>query len=138
SVGFTKPVRKALRQSADAKDHFFDDVAELVSYLDDTAIVTAYPQDHGRTDLYILTGGGSAEFSAKHGMGLVLGGPAVTRGLEQREERSPAVQQYRQHFARSALRDQSPYRSEEHTLNSSHVSISYAVFCLKKKKQTPR
>src|SRR5690554_7258474 len=25
-------------------------------------------------------------------------------------------------------------RSEEHTLNSSHVRISYAVFCLKKKK----
>src|SRR5699024_12775385 len=25
-------------------------------------------------------------------------------------------------------------RSEEHTLNSSHVSISYAVFCLKKKR----
>src|SRR5690625_5722784 len=27
-------------------------------------------------------------------------------------------------------------RSEEHSLNSSHVAISYAVFCLKKKKQT--
>src|SRR5690606_42151747 len=27
-------------------------------------------------------------------------------------------------------------RSEEHTLNSSHVKISYAVFCLKKKKNT--
>src|SRR3712207_8498036 len=26
-----------------------------------------------------------------------------------------------------------PYRSEEHTLNSSHANISYAVFCLKKK-----
>src|SRR6267154_5271875 len=26
-------------------------------------------------------------------------------------------------------------RSEEHTLNSSHPSISYAVFCLKKKKK---
>src|SRR5574344_1645548 len=26
------------------------------------------------------------------------------------------------------------YRSEEHTLNSSHQIISYAVFCLKKKK----
>src|SRR3712207_9485127 len=25
-------------------------------------------------------------------------------------------------------------RSEEHTLNSSHANISYAVFCLKKKK----
>src|SRR5438874_7400384 len=28
----------------------------------------------------------------------------------------------------------SPARSEEHSLNSSHVEISYAVFCLKKKK----
>src|SRR5438874_4530529 len=27
-------------------------------------------------------------------------------------------------------------RSEEHRLNSSHVEISYAVFCLKKKKKT--
>src|SRR5256885_7259013 len=27
-------------------------------------------------------------------------------------------------------------RSEEHTLNSSHLVISYAVFCLKKKKKT--
>src|SRR5690625_6947228 len=27
-------------------------------------------------------------------------------------------------------------RSEEHTLNSSHVAISYAVFCLKKKKKS--
>src|SRR5258707_8829306 len=27
-------------------------------------------------------------------------------------------------------------RSEEHTLNSSHANISYAVFCLKKKKRT--
>src|SRR2546426_9348634 len=26
-------------------------------------------------------------------------------------------------------------RSEEHTLNSSHLVISYAVFCLKKKKK---
>src|SRR5699024_12097425 len=29
-------------------------------------------------------------------------------------------------------------RSEEHTSNSSHVSISYAVFCLKKKKKTKK
>src|SRR5438034_2260323 len=28
------------------------------------------------------------------------------------------------------------YRSEEHTLNSSHTVISYAVFCLKKKRKT--
>src|SRR5699024_12397155 len=31
------------------------------------------------------------------------------------------------------LKHQDIGRSEEHTLNSSHVSISYAVFCLKKK-----
>src|SRR2546421_3717398 len=30
---------------------------------------------------------------------------------------------------------QEALRSEEHTLNSSHDQISYAVFCLKKKKQ---
>src|SRR5207245_10320830 len=29
-------------------------------------------------------------------------------------------------------------RSEEHSLNSSHGSISYAVFCLKKKNKTKR
>src|SRR3989454_1879328 len=28
------------------------------------------------------------------------------------------------------------YRSEEHRLNSSHLVISYAVFCLKKKKKS--
>src|SRR3712207_8294956 len=28
------------------------------------------------------------------------------------------------------------HRSEEHTLNSSHANISYAVFCLKKKNNT--
>src|SRR5437868_10269605 len=33
---------------------------------------------------------------------------------------------------RSSL-DELWVRSEEHSLNSSHVSISYAVFCLKKK-----
>src|SRR5256885_808637 len=31
-----------------------------------------------------------------------------------------------------------PARSEEHTLNSSHLVISYAVFCLKKKKKTKK
>src|SRR5438132_8691876 len=30
--------------------------------------------------------------------------------------------------------DEIPQRSEEHSLNSSHTVISYAVFCLKKKK----
>src|SRR5688500_20272412 len=32
-------------------------------------------------------------------------------------------------------RPSQPRRSEEHTSNSSHLVISYAVFCLKKKKK---
>ena len=33
------------------------------------------------------------------------------------------------------LREEFAQRSEEHSLNSSHITISYAVFCLKKKKK---
>ena len=36
----------------------------------------------------------------------------------------------------SDLTRQTFIRSEEHRLNSSHITISYAVFCLKKKKKT--
>src|SRR6266403_4489599 len=51
------------------------------------------------------------------------------------------VEGFRQHVVRRdrhQRRDLDPgdERSEEHTLNSSHVEISYAVFCLKKKKNT--
>ena len=34
---------------------------------------------------------------------------------------------------KNGLEDLKKARSEEHTLNSSHTVISYAVFCLKKK-----
>src|SRR5437867_5493169 len=39
--------------------------------------------------------------------------------------------------ARRAIEMAPKVRSEEHSLNSSHRTISYAVFCLKKKKETP-
>src|SRR5438552_13691920 len=35
------------------------------------------------------------------------------------------------------LQEEQGQRSEEHTSDSSHQIISYAVFCLKKKKQRP-
>src|SRR5689334_23743279 len=38
---------------------------------------------------------------------------------------------------RFAAKDEIAQRSEEQRLNSSHSSISYAVFCLKKKKKIP-
>src|SRR3712207_6924761 len=37
--------------------------------------------------------------------------------------------------ASAAERHHLGHRSEEHTSNSSHANISYAVFCLKKKKK---
>src|SRR5580700_12249780 len=38
-------------------------------------------------------------------------------------------------YAMLALQHDAAFRSEEQRLNSSHVEISYAVFCLKKKKK---
>lgn len=108
SVGFTKPVRSALRQRADAKDAFNDDVDELISYLDGTGPVTAYPQGQAQTPVFLLTGGGQAEFSATRGTGLVLGGPAVTRGLTITDETNDTVAQYRHGFVESQ-RLQQPY-----------------------------
>lgn len=108
SVGFTKPVRAGLRQTADAKEHFTDDVDELIRYLDGTADITAYPQNYGQTDLYVLTGGGSASFAASRGIGLVLGGPAVTDGLQNADQTNQVVEEYRSGF-NTAARGQEPW-----------------------------
>ena len=108
SVGFTKPVRAALRQQVDAKEHFTDDVDELMGYLDGTGAITAYPQDHSQTPIFILTGGGSAQFAATRGAGLVLGGPAVSRGLKTTGEINQTVIDYREAFAESTPRRQQP------------------------------
>src|SRR5699024_6983405 len=95
SVGFTKPVRAGLRQTPDAKMHFTDDVDELIRYLDGTADITAYPQNYGQTPLYVLTGGGAASFAASRGIGLVLGGPAVSDGLANTDQTSQVLKEYR-------------------------------------------
>lgn len=109
SVGFTKPVRTALRQEADAKDHFPADVDELISYLDGDGPITAYPQNDSHSPLFVLTGGGSAQFSASRGVGLVLGGPAVTRGLMSNAGVNETVAKYRDAFIESPDRKQRPY-----------------------------
>ena len=109
SVAFTKPVRNTLRQPDDAKDHFGQDVDHLIAYLDGTADITAYPQDASQTQLFVLTGGGSAKFAAQRGMGLVLGGPAVTNGLKPAPESNTAVATYREHFTAAEPRQQRPY-----------------------------
>lgn len=119
SVGFTKPVRIALRQAADAKDSFQDDVDHLMAYLNGTAEITAYPQDRSQTALHILTGGGAARFAASRGAGLVLGGPAVTRGLRTSDQTSDVVAEYRQHFVASNHRGQAP-----HVIASVNIAVA--------------
>lgn len=109
SVGFTKPVRAALQQTADAKDFFHEDVDRLISYLDGTGEITAYPQDRSQTQLYMLTGGGSASFAATRGAALVLGGPAVTRGLHTTEQPNGVTAEYHRHFVPAPQRNQQPY-----------------------------
>src|SRR5699024_313614 len=52
---------------------------------------------------------GSAKFAAQRGMGLVLGGPAVTNGLKPAPDTNKAVMAYRDNFAPSPQRRQRPY-----------------------------
>src|SRR2546427_6339167 len=65
-----------------------------------------------------------------HGAG--RSGGRAGQGAAQRDTRRPAAGTGGAHLLRRGGRG----RSEEHTSNSSHSQISYAVFCLKKKKKT--
>lgn len=119
SVGFTKPVRAALRQNNDAKNHFPDDVDDLLAYLEGTGDITAYPQDYAQTPVFVLTGGGSAPFAASRGLGVVLGGPAVTRGLEHQNSSDTTVEDYRRQFT------ESPYRRQRsHVIASVNIAVA--------------
>src|SRR5215208_8182519 len=60
-------------------------------------------------------------FRAREGVRFLVGGEGTPRGLHQRQGELVAH-----------VRDRKSTR-----LNSSHVAISYAVFCLKKKKHKP-
>lgn len=119
SLGFTQPVRQALGQAADAKARFPDDVDEVLAYLHATAQITAYPQDAARTQIFILTGGGSAEFAATRGLGMVLGGPAVTNGLKATRDINGPMIAYRNSFASDAHRGQQP-----HIIASVNVAVA--------------
>src|SRR3712207_7478149 len=78
------------------------------------------------------------------GAAALRGARRAARGGEARAARGglrAGARSARARPAGSRLRDQAPVgadaggRSEEPRLNSSHANISYAVFCLKKKKK---
>ncbi|WP_448608714.1 MsnO8 family LLM class oxidoreductase [Geodermatophilus sp. URMC 60] len=79
SLGFTAPVRRALRRSGDEPDTFADDVVELRSYLERTAPVTAHPVSQAPVPLFVLATGRGIDVAARLGLPVVLGGPVLDR-----------------------------------------------------------
>ncbi|MGY1722097.1 MsnO8 family LLM class oxidoreductase [Blastococcus sp. SYSU DS0533] len=79
SLGFTPPVRRALRRTGEEPDTFADDVAELRGYLERTGQVTARPVTATPIPLFVLATGRGAGVAAALGLPLVLGGPLLDR-----------------------------------------------------------
>lgn len=79
SLGFTAPVRRALRRPEEEPDSFADDIAEVRSYLERTAPVTARPLAEGPLPLFVLATGRGIEIAARLGLPVVLGGPVLLR-----------------------------------------------------------
>ncbi|MCF6508564.1 MsnO8 family LLM class oxidoreductase [Blastococcus sp. MG754426] len=79
SLGFTAPVRRALRRTGEEPDTFAEDVAELRGYLERTGQVTARPVTGEPVPLSVLATGRGVGVAAALGLPLVLGGPVLDR-----------------------------------------------------------
>lgn len=77
SLGFTAPVRQALRRDLDAPDTFEDDLLELRGFLEDAAAVTVRPVTGRVVPMHLLATGRGLAVAARLGLPVVLGGPAL-------------------------------------------------------------
>ncbi|GGR71063.1 methylene-tetrahydromethanopterin reductase [Nocardioides luteus] len=77
TLGFTAPVRRALRQDVDDPDTFAEDIVELRAYLDRTAPVTARPAATGTIPMFVLATGRGVALAAELGLPVVVGGPVL-------------------------------------------------------------
>ncbi|MEU0316482.1 LLM class flavin-dependent oxidoreductase [Nocardioides sp. NPDC006273] len=77
TLGFTAPVRRALRQDLDDADTFAEDIEELRGYLDRTAAVTARPAAARQIPVFVLATGRGLALAARLGLPVVVGGPAL-------------------------------------------------------------
>ena len=97
TLGFTKPVRQALRQATEDVETYEHDVAELLSYLNRCAPVTARPATDQSPQLFLLATGQGLKTAAALGIPVVIGGPIL---------HDPAVSQaltaYRRDFTPSS------------------------------------
>lgn len=77
SLGFTTPVRKALRHDRDALDTFEAELDELRQLLAGEASVTAHPVTSHPVPVSLLATGRGMEIAARAGLPVVVGGPIL-------------------------------------------------------------
>ena len=77
TLGFTAPVRRALRHDLDAPDTFADDIDELRGYLDGMGAVTARPVTADQVPIFVLATGRGVALAARLGLPVVVGGPVL-------------------------------------------------------------
>ncbi|GAW51130.1 MULTISPECIES: MsnO8 family LLM class oxidoreductase [unclassified Nocardioides] len=77
SLGFTAPVRRALRRELDAAESFDADLAELRGYLEGTADITVRPAARRPLPLHLLATGRGIDTAARLGLPVVVGGPVL-------------------------------------------------------------
>lgn len=115
SVGFTAPVRRALRQDDAARCDAGDQARELIAYLDDRhddgAEVTAQPADRSQTPLFVLASSRSIPLATQLGTGVVVGGPGLMAAARDADpgEQHEGIATYRRDFVPSEHRRQAPW-----------------------------
>lgn len=105
SIGFTAPVRAALRQHDvnATKARLDDDLTELLAYLRGDAEITARPVNDARTPIWLLANFRSLFVAAKHGLGVIVGGPSL---IDRSKPTHEGLGMYREQFRPSAFRDE--------------------------------
>ena len=101
SLGFTAPVRRALRHGAEAPDTFEADVAELRGLLEGDGEVTVRPDTGRPVPLHVLATGRGLEVAARLGLPVVVGGPLL-EGAEVREVLATYRRTFRPHRGSTA------------------------------------
>lgn len=95
SLGFTEPVRQALRRSKDAPDTFASDLEEVRRYVDGSAAVTARPASETGVPIFVLATRTGLKVAAQLGIPVVVGGPILGIGSTDRVD---ALDEYRRAF----------------------------------------
>lgn len=101
TLGFTEPVRRALRQDSDDPQAYENDVAETLAYLAGTAAVTARPSGGDPPEVFLLATGQGIKSAARLGLPVVIGGPVL-----QEPELPQMLTQYRRQFRPSSAADE--------------------------------